>query len=46
MSAVAIAAATLFATAQKDPFGNPLVITFAVIAAIGFLMLVAAESQR
>ena len=42
VSAVAIAAATLFATAQKDPFGNPLVITFAVIAAIGFLMLVAA----
>jgi len=42
VTAAAIATATLFASSQKHPFGDPWVILFVVIGAIAFLILVVA----
>jgi hypothetical protein len=42
VTAAAIAAATLFASSQKHPFGNPWVILFVVVGAIAFVMLIVA----
>jgi hypothetical protein len=42
VTAAAIAAATLFASSQRNPFADPWVILFVVIGAIAFLILVIA----